>query len=48
MTKKHDINSQTIGLVNNDNRLKINDILHVNKEDICETYFNTLNNIMTS
>jgi len=48
LTKKHDINSQTIGSVNNNNRLKINDILDVEKEDICETYFNTLNKIMTN
>ena len=47
LTKKYDINSQTIGSVNNDNRLKINDFLNVSKKDICETYFNTLNTLMT-
>jgi len=47
LTKKHDINSQTIGSVNKDNRLQINDILHVDKKDICDTYFNSLSKIMT-
>jgi phosphoribosylformylglycinamidine synthase len=48
ITKKYDINSQTIGSVNVDSRLKINDFLNVSKKDICETYFNTLSTLMST
>ena len=47
ITKKYDINSQTIGVVNNKGKLIINDLVDVNKDVLCETYYNTLDKIMT-
>ncbi len=47
ITKKYDINSQTIGVVNNKGKLIINDLVDVNKDVLCETYYNSLDKIMT-
>ena len=46
ISKKHDVFTQTIGRVTTDSKLKINNIIDLNKNDIKDSYFNSLSKIM--
>ena len=46
LAKKHDIHTQTIGKVTNDNMMKINDKISINKNKLSDVYYNTLETIL--
>ena len=48
LAKKHDIHTQTIGKVTNDNRLRINDKISLGKEKISRAYFDSLEELLES
>ena len=46
IAKKYDVPTQTIGRVNNNNRLEINDLINLKRDDVSKPFFNSLEEIM--
>ena len=46
IAEKYNVNTQTIGVVTSDPKLKINESINISKENISKHYFNSLENIM--
>ena len=46
IAKKYDVPTQTIGRVNNNNRLEINDLINLKRDDVSRPFFNSLEEIM--
>ena len=46
IANKNDVPTQTIGKVNNTNRIVINELIDVNKEDVYNSFFNSFEKIM--
>ena len=46
VAKKYDVTTQTIGVVTNDGKLTINDLIDIDKKELSNKYFNSLSDIM--
>ena len=46
IANKHDVPTQTIGKVNNTNRIEINDLINIERANVHNSFFNSLAKIM--
>ena len=46
IANKYDVPTQTIGRVNNSNRLEINDLINLSRDEVSNSFFNSLEEIM--